>query len=72
MYKYTIITQNCVYLMITLDKKSICGEKSDMIYDQPSEEAPDHFFGSYVFNQPGLKAGLIHGIHLSVCLCPCL
>ena len=48
MYKSNILTQACVYLMITLAKPRVFVEKSDMIYDCPSETVPEQFFGLYV------------------------
>ena len=44
MYKYYIITQAWVYLLITLAKQRAFVGKSDMIYDRPSETVPEQFF----------------------------
>ena len=44
MYKSNIITQACVYLMITLAKQRVVVGISDMIYDRPSETVPEFYF----------------------------
>ena len=44
MYKYYIITQAWVYLLITLAKQRAFVGKSDMMYDCPVEAVPEQFF----------------------------
>ena len=46
MYKSNIITQACVYLMITLAKHRTFMGKRDMVYDRPSETVPEQFLSS--------------------------
>ena len=49
MYKSNIITQKCLFLMITITKQRAFVGKSDMIFYRARETVPQQFFGSYIF-----------------------
>ena len=49
MYKSNIITQKCMYFMITLVKQRAFVGKNEMIYESPSERVPEHFLAHTFF-----------------------